>query len=68
MADLKFDWRLGDFGLRAAPQKLARVTGDEPNETIDLVKYYWREGQEYCYSIGYFKWNVKETCRDLKFL
>ena len=68
MADLKFDWRMGDYALKACPKCLARFSEDEPNETIDLIKYYRHNGKEYCYSIGYFYYNSHEPCWELKFV
>ena len=49
MADLKFDWRMGDYALKACPKRLARFSEDEPNETIDLIKYYRHNGKEKCH-------------------
>ena len=40
MNDLNFYWRMGDYALEACPKHLARFSEDEPNVTIDLVKYY----------------------------
>ena len=68
MADLKFYWRMGDYALEACPKRLARFSDDEPNETIDLVKYYQYEGREVKYSIGYFYYNTHEPCWELKFV
>ena len=59
---------MGDYALEAVPKALVHFTGDEPNETIDLVKYYQREGRECKYSIGYFWWNDHEPCWELKFV
>lgn len=69
MAELRFNWRLGDFGLRATPKRLVRFSQDEPNETIDFVKYY-RDvtGKEYCYSVAYFWWNDKGHSWEFKFV
>ena len=68
MAELNFYWRMGDYALEACPKRLARINGDEPNETIDLVKYYQYKGKECKYSIGYFWWNDHEPCWELKFV
>ena len=57
MTELNFYWRMGDYALEACPQCLARFSDDEPNETIDLVKYYQYQGRECKYSIGYFRQN-----------
>ena len=66
--DLNFYWRMGDYALKACPECLVRFD-DEPNKTIDFVKYYRREkGEEYCYSIGYFYYNTHEPCWELKFV
>lgn len=68
MAELNFYWRMGDYALEACPKRLARFDNDEPNETIDLVKYYQYKGKECKYSIGYFWWNDHEPCWELKFV
>ena len=67
MADLNFYWRMGDYALEACPRHLVRFE-DEPNETIDLVKYYQYQGHECKYSIGYFYYDEKEPCWELKFV
>ena len=67
MADLNFYWRMGDYALEACPRCLARFSEDEPNETIDFVKYYQYQGKECKYSIGYFWYDEKEPCWELKF-
>lgn len=67
MADLNFYWRMGDYALEACPKRLVRFSEDEPNVTIDLVKYYQYQGRECKYSIGYFWYNDHEPCWELKF-
>lgn len=52
---LEFGWKYKCYELRACPKHLARLSPDEPNETIDLVK--WTEdgdGRSFCYSLAYF--------------
>lgn len=61
---LTFDWRFGDFGLRASPTSLEQ----EQKPTIHLLQYYCREGKEYAYSIGYFWYDDHEPCWELKFV
>ena len=68
MSELNFYWRMGDYALEACPKRLARFTEDEPNETINLVKYYQDKGHEYKYSIGYFYYDTHEPCWELKFV
>lgn len=68
MNNLNFYWRMGDYALEACPKRLARFSEDEPNETIDLVKYYRSEGGECKYSIGYFYYNTHEPCWELQFV
>ena len=68
MAELNFYWRMGDYALEAVPKRLARLRADEPNETIDLVKYYPYQGRECKYSIGYFYYNDREPCWELNFV
>ena len=66
MAELNFYWRIGDYALEACPKRLVRFNDDEPNETIDFVKYYQYKGKECKYSIGYFWYNDHEPCWELK--
>ena len=68
MSDLNFYWRMGDYALEACPKRLARFSEDEPNETIDLVKYYQYQGKEYKHSIGYFYYNTHVPRWELKFV
>lgn len=68
MSDLNFYWRMGDYALEACPERLVRFDKDEPNVTIDLVRYYQREGREFKYSLGYFYYNDHEPCWELKFV
>lgn len=52
---LDFYWKYKSYELRACPKHLARLTPEEPNETIDLV--FWEEdskGKDYCFSLAYF--------------
>ena len=67
-AELNFYWRMGDYALEACPKYLARFSDDEPNETINLVKYYQYQGHECKYSIGYFYYDTHEPCWELKFV
>ena len=68
MTELNFYWRMGDYALEACPKHLARFKEDEPNETINLVKFFRHEGRECKYSIGYFYYNEHEPCWELKFV
>lgn len=68
MADLNFYWRMGDYALQACPKHLARLEPEEPNVTIELVKYYQYKGKECMYVIGYFWYNDHEPCWELKFV
>lgn len=68
MNDLNFYWRMGDYALEACPQHLVRFSEDEPNVTIDLVKYYQYKGKEARYSIGYFWYDEDEPSWELKFV
>lgn len=68
MADLNFYWRMGDYALEACPERLVKLKEGEPNETIDLVKYYQHQGRECKYSIGYFRYNPHEPCWELRFV
>ena len=68
MSELKFDWRWKDYGLRAVPKRLVRFDNDEPNETIDFIKYYKYDDKEISYSIGYFYYNEHERRWELKFV
>lgn len=68
MKDLNFYWRMGDYALEACPKRLARFSDDEPNETIEFVKYFQYQGKECKYAIGYFYYNTHEPCWELKFV
>lgn len=68
MKDLNFYWRMGDYALEACPKYLARFSDNEPNVTIDFVKYFQYQGKECKYSIGYFWYNEHEPCWELKFV
>ena len=67
MSELNFKWRMGDYGLEATPPRRVRFA-DEPNETIEFVKYYKNGGKEWKYAIGYFWWNDNEPCWELHFV
>lgn len=69
--NLIFLWQYKDYALEAVPTRLARFTADEPNETIDFVKYFDRKtkkGTALKYSIGYFHYNENESHWELKFV
>lgn len=68
MTDLNFYWRMGDYALEACPKHLARLNCDEPNVTINLVKYYQYQGHECKFSIGYFWYDTHEPEWELKFV
>ena len=53
-ANLEFSWKYKDYELKACPKRLARFSEDEPNETIDLIKYFDYDGRRLCYSLAYF--------------
>ena len=63
---LEFQWRVGDFGIRATPKRLVRFDENEDNETIDFVRFCRDGEREYCYSIGYFKWDEDDESFDLR--
>jgi hypothetical protein len=54
---LEFSIKYKDYEIRACPKRLARVSPDEINETIDFVKWSKdsKTGRDYCFSIAYFK-------------
>lgn len=68
MSELNFYWRMGDYALEACPKHLARFSEDDPNVTIELVKFYQYKGHECKYTIGYFYYNTHEPCWELKFV
>lgn len=68
MSDLNFYWRMGDYALEAVPKHLVHLYKNEPNATINLVKYCQDRGHEYKYSIGYFYYDTHEPCWELKFV
>lgn len=53
---LEFNWEYKDYALHACPKRLVRFEENEPNETIDLVKYdVGSDGKRYCYSLAYWR-------------
>ena len=66
---LEFQWRNGDLALVACPKHLVRFEDDEENVTINFLRYYRNEsGKELCFSIGFFKYNERESCWSLYFV
>ena len=64
---LEFNIKYKDFELRACPKRLARFDPNEPNETINFVRWETDEsGRRYCYSLAYFKRDSEGY--DLKFV
>jgi len=63
---LEFQWRVGDFGIRATPKHLVQLYENEGNKTIDFVRFYRDGEREYCYSIGYFEWDEDDKSFDLR--
>lgn len=52
---LDFNWSYKDYSLHACPKGLTRFD-NEPNETIDLVKWTTdSDGKRYCYSLAYWR-------------
>ena len=52
---LNFNWKYKTYEMKACPKSLARFYDNEPNETIDLLK--WEEsadGRKSCFSLAYF--------------
>ena len=52
---LEFSFKYKDYELKACPKRLARFSPDEPNETIDLIKWYKSGENSFCYSLAYFE-------------
>ena len=46
MKKLEFNWRMGDYGLKACPERLVRFEDDEENKTINFLRYYKYQGKE----------------------
>ena len=65
-ANLEFSWKYKDYEIHACPKHLVRFCEDEPNVTIDLVKWYDHGGKRLCYSLAYFI--KKEEGYDLRFV
>ena len=65
--NLEFSWKYEDYELRACPKCLARFNDDEPNETIDFVKWTTdSSGKRYCFSLAY--WRRYDEGYELKFV
>ena len=55
MMDLNFNFRYKDYELKACPSRLVRFDPEEPNETIDLVKWDMTDDDRpFCFSLAYF--------------
>lgn len=52
---LDFSIKYKEYQLRACPKHLARFSPDEPNETIDFVKWDKSDDKPFCFSLAYFK-------------
>lgn len=52
---LEFSFKYKDYELRACPKRLARFSPEEPNETIDFVKWNKSEDKPYCFSLAFFE-------------
>ena len=53
---LEFSWKHKNYELRACPTQLAWFDENEPNATIDLVKWDVNSyGEKYCYSLAYWR-------------
>lgn len=64
---LDFNWDYKDYSLRACPRRLVRFEDNEPNETIDLIKWDTNsDGKRYCYSLAY--WKKDSEGYELKFV
>ena len=68
MDDLNFYWRMGDYALKAVPIHLVHLDKDDKNETRELVRYFQSNDKECLYTIGYFYYNWREPCWELKFV
>jgi len=67
--DLEFSWRYKDYGLKAVPPNLVKLSEDDKNETIDFVKYYKdKKNKEFNITIGYFYRDPLEKCWEFKFV
>lgn len=62
---LEFNRRCGNYGVRACPKQLVRTKKDEENGTIQLVKYYEVRGQEFCFTLAWFKYDPHKPDWDL---
>ena len=53
---LEFCWKFKNYELRACPKRLARLSDDERNETIDFVMWNTDStGKRYCFSLAYWR-------------
>ena len=52
--ELEFSFKYKDYELVACPKCLVRFSPDEPNETIDLVKWDKSGEKPYRFSLAYF--------------
>lgn len=53
---LEFSFKYKNYELRACPKRLVRFSPNEPNETIDLIKWETDSGgRKFCFSLAYFE-------------
>ena len=66
---LEFNIRIGDLALEACPKYLVKLDPWDKNTTIDFVRYYRNEnGEERKLSVGYFRYNDREPCWELRWV
>lgn len=61
-----YSFKYKDYELRACPKGLARFNEDEPNETIELVKWRFDNKEPYCFVIAY--WTRDDEGYNLQFV
>ena len=64
---LEFSWKYKDYELRACPKRLVSFNDNEPNDTIDFVKWTTSsDGTKYCFSLAY--WSKYSEGYELEFV
>ena len=52
---LEFSFKYKDYEIKACPKHLVSFIDDEPNVTIELLKWDRTDVKPYCFSLAYFE-------------
>ena len=60
MNALRYKKKYKNFEIRACNRYLLKGTKENPNCTIELVKWYERDGEKFCFALAYYAKTGKE--------